>query len=99
MLPMYAEVSRRLIAKGKAGLSAVNCFDWTDVCAQQNVLMYPTIRIYSDGAFRRFTGMLSEPAIYTTALLYVASKFLPIGLEKSEGGAPGGRGGAREGRG
>ena len=28
------------------GVQQVNCFDWEDVCAKENVKLYPTLRFY-----------------------------------------------------
>ncbi len=28
------------------GVLQVNCFDWEDVCAKENIKLYPTVRFY-----------------------------------------------------
>jgi hypothetical protein len=30
----------------KTGVLQVNCFDWEDVCAKENITLYPTVRFY-----------------------------------------------------
>ncbi|KFO74599.1 Thioredoxin domain-containing protein 16, partial [Cuculus canorus] len=49
VLRSYIEVADHL--KGTRGvlLSRVNCWDWPDLCKKENVIQFPTIKIYEKG--------------------------------------------------
>ncbi|XP_067681372.1 thioredoxin domain-containing protein 16-like [Haliotis asinina] len=50
-LRAYGEASYSLEDKhaSRSPLGRVNCYDWTDVCGQQNVSSYPTVRFFKKG--------------------------------------------------
>ena len=63
-LRSYVDASHALAKMSLNHLAAVDCFDWTDVCGQNNVTSYPTIRIYRQGKEpREYTGMLGAAPI------------------------------------
>ena len=68
----FSEASYTLASQSLFPLAAVDCFDWTDVCARVNITRYPTIRIYWSGKEPAdYRGMLSPQAIVETVNMYV----------------------------
>lgn len=47
------------------GVQQVNCFDWEDVCAKENIKLYPTLRFY-----RLVLSLLYAYKSYRTMELY-----------------------------
>lgn len=53
------------------GLATLDCYDWTDVCQQQNVTSFPTIRIYRRGyPTIPYKGPLSSHAVQATMQMW-----------------------------
>ena len=48
-LRMLGEAADRLGVMTPVKVTRVNCHDWTDVCSDQKIIMYPTLRIFKGG--------------------------------------------------
>ncbi|XP_028579869.2 thioredoxin domain-containing protein 16 isoform X2 [Podarcis muralis] len=58
VMQSYAEVAARLQGTPEIMLAKVNCWDWPDLCAQQNVTQFPTIKMYVEaGRWLAYSGM------------------------------------------
>ena len=69
-LRSYSDASKILAEENLQPLAAVDCFDWTDVCSQNNITAYPTIRIYRKNQdYREYKGMLDANSIINTVKL------------------------------
>ncbi len=69
-LRAYADAAAVLAREDLQPFSAVDCFDWTDVCGKHNITAYPTVRIYRrNHSFRDYTGMLDTQSMVTTVKL------------------------------
>lgn len=71
-LRSYNDAASQLVGEGVHALAALDCYDWTDVCGQQNITSYPTVRVYSHGTYRPYTGMLDKQTVISTIKLYVS---------------------------
>jgi len=65
LLPIFDEAADELSSNGLVSMAAVNCFDWTDICQQVNVTVYPTLRVHfsKDKAPSEYSGVLSKKAL------------------------------------
>ena len=69
-LRSYVDASHTLALDSLHNLAAVDCFDWTDVCAKNNVTVYPTVRIYrKDKDVSEYKGLLGAAVIVSTVKL------------------------------
>ncbi|XP_021353708.1 thioredoxin domain-containing protein 16-like [Mizuhopecten yessoensis] len=69
-LRAYGDASRQLEYDPRNPLARVDCHDWTDVCAKENVTMFPTLRIYRNGEkLRNYKGMLDTQNVVNTVKL------------------------------
>ncbi|XP_060063062.1 thioredoxin domain-containing protein 16-like [Ylistrum balloti] len=69
-LRLYGDASRQLEFDRRNPLARVDCHDWTDVCARENVTIYPTLRIYRNGEkLRNYKGMLDTQNVVNTVKL------------------------------
>ena len=75
---VYSEAAHALKQDGVNVLAAINCFDWTDVCAKNNITSYPLVRIYRKGQKPTdYKGLLDYSAIISTVKMYlVESPFI-----------------------
>uniref|UniRef100_A0A4W3IXP1 Thioredoxin domain containing 16 n=1 Tax=Callorhinchus milii TaxID=7868 RepID=A0A4W3IXP1_CALMI len=65
-LRSYVEAARRL----ELFLALVNCGDWPDVCSKQNVIQFPTIKMYSQGDNPLlYNGMLGTESLLKFIML------------------------------
>lgn len=46
VLRIFAKAAELLAKENLFPLAAVECYDWTDVCAKVKISAYPTIRVY-----------------------------------------------------
>ena len=59
-LRAYGEAARKFENQTDRPYTYVNCHDWTDVCAKENITQYPTLKIYQHGKYlKNFDGMMS----------------------------------------
>ncbi|XP_031567813.1 thioredoxin domain-containing protein 16-like [Actinia tenebrosa] len=60
-------------------LARVNCFDWTDVCQNNNITTYPTIKFYRKGSDElTYQGALDEDNLVKTVLMLHSSSPLQL---------------------
>ena len=53
-----------LLVDRMRALAALDCYDWTDVCAANNVTIYPSVRVYRRGRdVREYTGVVTVQAL------------------------------------
>ena len=68
----FGQAVDRLGESTTLNLKRVNCFDWTDVCADQNITIYPTLRLFSKGQkLWDYRGPKDAQEIYSTLRMYV----------------------------
>ncbi|XP_046853147.1 uncharacterized protein LOC124446347 [Xenia sp. Carnegie-2017] len=72
--PSYAGAAKKLVETDgsdvKIGVHQVNCFDWEDVCGKENIISYPTIRIYRRNQLPiDYNGILDETSLIKTVKL------------------------------
>lgn len=66
----YADASREIESDPARPLTRVNCHDWTDVCSKENIMAYPTVRMYRSGKMLKdYNGLLDTKAVVTTVKL------------------------------
>ncbi|KAL3872573.1 hypothetical protein ACJMK2_035791 [Sinanodonta woodiana] len=84
-LRRYGEAAVRLGDQSTKSLARVNCYDWTDVCGNQNVTIYPTLRVYEKmgKVHEDYKGPMDTQAVYSTVKLLQYSRPLPL-TEQSE---------------
>ncbi|XP_061174523.1 thioredoxin domain-containing protein 16-like [Saccostrea echinata] len=59
-LRAYGEAARKFENQTDRPFTFVNCHDWTDVCAKENITHYPILKIYRQGKFLKdYDSMLS----------------------------------------
>uniref|UniRef100_V9KPH2 Thioredoxin domain-containing protein 16 n=1 Tax=Callorhinchus milii TaxID=7868 RepID=V9KPH2_CALMI len=69
-LRSYVEAARRLADVEELFLALVNCGDWPDVCSKQNVIQFPTIKMYSQGDNPLlYNGMLGTESLLKFIML------------------------------
>ncbi|XP_061468523.1 thioredoxin domain-containing protein 16 isoform X2 [Rhineura floridana] len=58
VMQSYVEVAALLQGTPEVALARVNCWDWPQICTQQNVTQFPTIKMYAKGGRRLvYSGM------------------------------------------
>ena len=63
-LRLYVDASKELAEQSSFPFARVECFDWTDVCAKENITSYPTIRVFRKGMETvPYKGMLDKDAV------------------------------------
>ncbi|KAL5009411.1 hypothetical protein ScPMuIL_014992 [Solemya velum] len=69
-LRAYGDASQQLESKNNQLLARVDCHDWTDVCRENNITAYPTLRIYEAGkVLRDYRGPLDKDVVVHTVKL------------------------------
>lgn len=67
----------------RVSVARVNCYDWTDVCQHQNILLWPTLRVFRDGVhIWDYKGPQDTAAMYSTLKLLDMSP--PVQLSSKE---------------
>lgn len=67
---MYGEAAEMLGKQTSLKVARVNCYDWTDVCQKENIIIYPTLRVYKDGKQAwDYKGPQDTNAMYSTLKL------------------------------
>lgn len=66
----YADASKEIESDPARPLTRVNCHDWTDVCGNEKINIYPTMRMYRNGKMLKdYKGLLDSKAVVTTVKL------------------------------
>ncbi|XP_076833848.1 thioredoxin domain-containing protein 16 isoform X4 [Brachyhypopomus gauderio] len=66
----YVQVAHALEGVSGVKLASVNCGEWTDVCADQNISSFPSVLLYQAGeAAQPYRGMLGAESLHTFLLL------------------------------
>lgn len=69
-LRAYAEAAEQLAEQSLYPLATMDCYDWTDVCARENITVYPTTRVYSKGQrITDYRGLLGSQVVVSYARL------------------------------
>jgi len=67
---MFGEAVDKLGEQDKLTIGRVNCYDWTDVCGQEDISVFPTLRFYKDGDFTEdYRGPQDIHTMYATLKL------------------------------
>lgn len=75
----YADASKEIESDPARPLTRVNCHDWTDVCGNEKINIYPTMRMYRNGKMLKdYKGLLDSQAVVTTVKLLNQSN--PVNL-------------------
>jgi hypothetical protein len=45
---MFGEATDMIGEQTTVKFASVNCFDWTDVCEQEKITIYPTLRVFKN---------------------------------------------------
>ena len=70
LLKMYNDLAKDLATENLRPLTAIDCYDWTDVCQLANVSTFPQIRIYRpDADPLHYSSYLSKAALYSAIKL------------------------------
>ncbi|VDI80853.1 Hypothetical predicted protein [Mytilus galloprovincialis] len=78
----YADASKEIESDPARPLTRVNCHDWTDVCGNEKINIYPTMRMYRNGKMLKdYKGLLDSKAVVTTVKLLNQSN--PVNLVDS----------------
>ncbi|KAK3582677.1 hypothetical protein CHS0354_031088 [Potamilus streckersoni] len=82
-LRRYGEAAVMLRDQSTKSLARVNCYDWTDVCGNQNVTIYPTLRVYQKmgEVHEDYKGPMDTQAVYSTVKLLQYSRPLPLTIQ------------------
>ena len=66
----YADASKEIESDPARPLTRVNCHDWTDICGKENIVIYPTLRMYRNGKMLKdYQGLIDTKAVVTTVKL------------------------------
>lgn len=69
-LRLFGEAVDRLGKQTDLTIGRVNCYDWTDVCQKEHIIIYPTLRVYKNGEFAfDYSGPQEIQAMYSTLRL------------------------------
>ncbi|XP_062571904.1 thioredoxin domain-containing protein 16-like [Saccostrea cucullata] len=83
ILRAYGEAARKFENQTDRPFTVVNCHDWTDVCATENITRYPVLKIYEQGKFLKdYDGMLSIEDVMNAYKLLKQEK--PVSLADKE---------------
>ena len=72
------EAAGALAKRSDIAFGSVDCGDWTDICADEKITHYPTVRVYrAGGESVQYKGLLAPQAFIDAALLYVQRYLVP----------------------
>lgn len=71
VLRIFAKAAELLAEENLFPLAAVECYDWTDVCAKVGISVYPTVRVYrADMEPVSYDGPLSVASVVAAVKLH-----------------------------